>query len=236
MPRVSKIKWRDKDIKELQRLVKNFNAKISRVQKKDPSKAEFLPDKLKFKELKESIGTRAEFKRQLSTFKRFAQRGSEQLVTAPAGYQLTKFALKEAKEQTRILNIIKAKKRKRLELTPEKGVEAQLENLALRPRKFTLGKSREEFAKMEESLKRQLSTLEDEKALQNYRDNYIKAILELGAKGSPIIEKIKNLDNKTLFDISVQNPFLNIDFHYDDEFDVDSRVEQILSEWEFELQ
>lgn len=235
MPRVSKIKWRDKDVKELQRLVKNFNAKLSRVQRKKPGDVEFLPEKLTVKGVQAEVTTRAEFKRRISSFKRFAERGAEQVVTAPAGFKVTKFAVKEAKENTRILNIIKAKKRKKLGLTPEKGVESQIENLALKPRKFELGKSREAFEKMEETLKRQLSVAEDEKALQRYKDNYLKGIAELGGRESEILERIKALDNKTLFDLTVDNPKLTIDFHYDDEFSEDTRADEILAEWEFVL-
>lgn len=236
MPKQPNIKWRDKDVKELQRLVKNFNAKLNRIQRKKPEDVEFLPEKLTVKGLRSEISTRAEFKRQVSTFKRFAKRGAEEVVTAPAGFKLTKFAIAEAKNQTRIVNIIKAKKTERLELTPEKGVESQLENLSLRPRKFDLGKSRKAFEKMQETLKRQLSAFENEKALQSYRDNYLKSIAELGGREAEILEKIKGLSNQELFDLTVKNPKLTIDFHYDDEQTEDTRADQILTEWDFILQ
>lgn len=235
MPRVSKIRWRDKDVDELQRLVNNFNAKVTRAQKKNPENADLLPDKLKVRDLRKTITTRAEYKRQLSTINRFLQRGSEDIVTAPAGFKLTKYSIAEAKEQTRILNIKRAYERKRLGITPQKGVESQLENLALRAKKFNLGKSKKEFEKLQESLKRQLSAKQNEEALIRYKENYIKAIKELKDFGADELAIIEALDPRDLFERSVQNPKLVIDFHYDDEFDEQTRAEAILDEWRFEL-
>lgn len=66
MSKRSGIRWRDADNAELRRIVKNYNAKLSRTRKKLEAGGEILeasrlPHKASVKELREAIGTRREF-------------------------------------------------------------------------------------------------------------------------------------------------------------------------------
>ncbi len=76
------IKWSEADEKELKRVVRNYNDKINRLAKKNPKMKNALPDKLYSRdvaELKNSIVTRTDFKRELKALKRFSDRGSEDM-------------------------------------------------------------------------------------------------------------------------------------------------------------
>ena len=103
MPRYNKIQWRDSDEQELRRVVKNFNAKLARLEKKNPSEAKYLPkfakteiinneefvtftDRLSVSQLKELIHTRQDLKRELNALRRFSKRGAEQIIQIKKGY------------------------------------------------------------------------------------------------------------------------------------------------------
>ena len=64
-----RIKWRLQDRKTLARTVKNFNAKITRLEKKHPELKEFLPEKISVKDLKNNIETRQDFNRELKSLR-----------------------------------------------------------------------------------------------------------------------------------------------------------------------
>lgn len=76
MPRQPEIRWRESDLQELRRVVKNYNAKITRERNKllkeeKRYQAAQLPKKASVKELRQAIGTRKEFKQELSTLQNY---------------------------------------------------------------------------------------------------------------------------------------------------------------------
>lgn len=134
MSKQYKIKWKKSDNEELTKVVRNFNAKITRLAKKDPKNANALPDKVSVKELKELINTRKDLKRELNSLRRFSKRGQEELVKVPDNdYNLlvTKW---QRSDMNRRAGIINRKRKARLE---------HLENLQAtsrgKPLGYTLG-------------------------------------------------------------------------------------------------
>ena len=75
------IKWKQTDDKELAKVVRNFNNKISRITKKNPDLKNALPDKISVRQLKELINTRQDLKRELNALRRFSKRGAEEIIT-----------------------------------------------------------------------------------------------------------------------------------------------------------
>lgn len=74
------IRWRESDLKELRRLVKNYNAKITRQRDKliDQDKryqASQLPSKASVRELRQAIETRKDFNRELGNLQNFIDTG-----------------------------------------------------------------------------------------------------------------------------------------------------------------
>lgn len=115
MSREYPIKWRESDKKELSRLVKNFNAKIRRLEKKI-GPGEVLPETVSLRDLKKSILTRKEFNREVKALQRFTQRGSEKFVSVPDNdnnLKITKWQMKEMKslEKLELKRIEKQKER-----------------------------------------------------------------------------------------------------------------------------
>ena len=77
MSRKYKIRWQESDTQELARAVKNFNAKISRIEKKHPELKNALPEKMKVGELKNLINTRQDLKREINSLKRFTDKNNK---------------------------------------------------------------------------------------------------------------------------------------------------------------
>lgn len=93
------IKWSEADLKEAKRVLKNFNAKLARVEKKNPKAKNNLPkfskhgedeygnriveftDRLSLEQLQEMIYSRQDFNREINALKRFSRRGAENLIT-----------------------------------------------------------------------------------------------------------------------------------------------------------
>lgn len=68
------IRWTESDNAELKKTVKNFNAKISRLERQYPKIKNVLPEKVTVAQMKELIDTRQDFKRELKALKRFTDR------------------------------------------------------------------------------------------------------------------------------------------------------------------
>lgn len=71
------IQWSADDSKALQRAVKNYNAKITRISKNDPLSRGLLPDKVTVSDLRENIKTRKDFNREIKKLQSYSQRGGE---------------------------------------------------------------------------------------------------------------------------------------------------------------
>lgn len=68
------IRWTESDNAELKKTVKNFNAKISRLERQYPKIKNVLPEKVTVAQMKELIDTRQDLKRELKSLKRFTDR------------------------------------------------------------------------------------------------------------------------------------------------------------------
>lgn len=88
---------------EINRVVKNFNQKITRLEKQN---RELLPSKTTTKEIKNSITTKRELNQKLRELKQFSQKGIENVITTRGGVTTTKYELQK-------LRSIQAKLKKR---------------------------------------------------------------------------------------------------------------------------
>ena len=110
------IKWTDADNRELRKAVKNFNAKISRLEKKvDKRSLHALPERVTVKQMRELISTRNDLKRELNSLKRFSQKGAEEFVTLPDNEYNTTITKWERNEISRRTAVINRKRKARYE-------------------------------------------------------------------------------------------------------------------------
>ena len=85
MSRQNNIRWRESDLKELRRLTKNYNAKITRQREKliredRRYEASQLPSKASVRELREAIETRRDFNAELRNMQNFIDTGTKFIV------------------------------------------------------------------------------------------------------------------------------------------------------------
>lgn len=200
MSRQPQIRWRESDKQELKRVVRNFNAKIRRLQKKDPSKIlnalpknisvnkNALPEMITERQLMDLIHTRADLNRELNRLKRFSKKGAEKIVLVPNNDNNIQVTNWQKVEMNRMRAVVNRKREERLELIRKTQVHGQgytLGQLAmgsqaeqeLRPASsFTRSMGYKDMMKKYLSLRKESqSQFYTEKDYQ-VRENYIKGL------------------------------------------------------------
>lgn len=94
------IRYDKKINKEINRIIKNFNQKIARLEKEG---RELLPEKITKQDIKESVHTRAQLKQKLKELKSFSKRGAEDVITTSGGVNISKYELENLKKQTAVV-------------------------------------------------------------------------------------------------------------------------------------
>ena len=160
MSRTYNIRWTENDSKELSRAVKNFNAKVRRLEKKYAGQDVVLPEKVSVKELQNVIGTRRDLQRELKSLQRFSKRGAEEIVEAPITENTIRLTKWQRTEMNRLKGIINAQRKTRYDMV----VDIQMEH-----RNKPLGYSVGEFGGMRQQ---ELNALEPVKAFTEKMDKY----------------------------------------------------------------
>ena len=214
MSKYHKIRWTEQDSKEISRIVKNFNSKITRLAKKNPEIANILPEKVSSKQLKEMINTRQDLHRELNALKRFSKKGAEKIVTVPD----TEYDLKTTKwqkvEMNRRVGIINRRRKERLERLQEVEMTSRGKSLGYTRGQLGMGKATEVALQPLTAFFRTMGNTDLKKRWQSIlvqsqsdyftkkdyqlRDNYIKSLVENYNENniSDIIETIENMDIK----------------------------------------
>lgn len=212
MSRRHKINWRESDNRELNRVVKNFNAKISRLAKKNPQLQNVLPEKVSASQLKELINTRQDLNRELNALKRFSKRGAEEIVSVPDNdynLQTTKW---QRTEINRRIGIINRRRKERLERLSNFEATSRGQELGYKRADIGMGKATEvSLSPMrgftqrmnQRDLKMKWKSIMQESQSDYFterdyrlRNNYIKALTENFNINDieDIIEEIENMD------------------------------------------
>ena len=87
---------------EIDRTIRNFNAKIRRLEKLNRDLV--LPEKIKKKDFTENIENRRDLKYKLKDIQKFSQRGMEEAVELKDGYYISKYEIELLKNQKRRLS------------------------------------------------------------------------------------------------------------------------------------
>lgn len=93
------IRYDKKINSEINRVIKNFNQKISRLEKENNQL--ILPNKITKQELKENVHTRKELKRKLQELKRYSERGIEKTIILDSGVAISKYDYQNLKIEAR---------------------------------------------------------------------------------------------------------------------------------------
>lgn len=226
MARQYNIRWSDKDEREIQRVVKNFNAKVKRVNISEPFLRNERPETIRYKDIRNMVQTRQDLNRSLNKLKRFSRRNSEDIRETQGGVITTQWQFKEAVIMQRVITTKRRKKREGI----DSYQQLETESLFDKPK---VGDIKERgFKQFVSSLEKEImSRFDDEKKIL-YLKNYIKAIGdELGIYGNDIISYVKSIPLDTFIIQSLGNPFLRIEFIYTEE-EKREIAQAILEEWQ----
>ena len=83
---------------EINRTIRNFNNKITRLNKLE--QGYILPQKITKQGLKDSVYTRTELKRKLNELQRFSKRGAEETVVTASGFATSRYELENLKRES----------------------------------------------------------------------------------------------------------------------------------------
>lgn len=243
MSRKSKIRWRDSDTQELQRIINNYNNKLYRLKKNHPEMVDYLPQRMTKKDAIQSIETRADFNRLAKSLQRFSKRGAEKAVTSSRGAKATQWEVDEFRRKQQIENARRTRERKAIE---EKEVKiagrgtgktraemGSIKENELKPsRKKFDNMSQKEWELASKNMDRLLNaTVREERRLQ-MRENYLKGLTENGfLDDAPDLEKyIRGIDIDTFYE-TVQTDETATFFFYKDPIAYKSRLDTLIDTW-----
>ena len=92
------IRYNKELVSKINKTVRNYNAKINRLQKINPSLA--LPEKVTATSIKNISENRNELNRNLEKLKRFSKRGAEETIILPSGDFISVYELRELKRES----------------------------------------------------------------------------------------------------------------------------------------
>ena len=196
------IKWKKGDYIKLGQAVSKFNKKINELQKEENKL--YLPEKIDYRDLKDTILTRNELNRKINSLKGFLKEDAESKITTDAGAEITKWEYGELKKERRraisslqeeLSQELNINKKYRAGFTTAK--QGQIEDTIASLNKLTKTTGYE-FKRVKERIHRRGKTDYSLYRQSIYRDNYYKAL-----------EGIKNFKNyevlKEKLD-SIKNP------------------------------
>lgn len=242
MSRKYNIRWTSNDENELRKAVRNYNAKITRLEKKDPSNKNALPEKVSVRQMKELIETRKDLNRELASLKRFTKRTvrkdskktPQDLVELPGNDYNLKITRWQKEEMSKRAAYINRKRKKRLEeqqdielksrgkplgyTKSQIGMGKQEEN-SLKPIKpFTRSMTRKDLKKkMEVLLKESQSNYWDKRDLL-LKENYIKSLEDNFSPNEikDITDKIREMDYKDFKKVyDEEDDLFDYSYHHD---------------------
>lgn len=200
----------------LKKTVKNYNAKITRMEKQGLP----TPDKISYKEIIQKFETGRNVNDTLQFMQAFNERGGYEVVKLENGIEITRAELNKIRKQLEIVNQRRAEQRQKIG-EPEPGNLAQMGRM----RDVNLMPKRDITEISREHLKRYITTLDKQtepdyylrKNIQ-YRDNYI-SMLRRNFGDDPrtedAIKYIMSLDLDDFITASLGSDYLFILFYRD---------------------
>lgn len=196
--------------REINRVVSNFNSKIKRLEKSERDL--LLPEKVSIRELKKSVTSRSELRRQLASLSRYSRRGAEETIRTLGGVELSRYELDETIRETRRIKASLTRQINRISnITPtvfgvrqsatysQMGLE-QLSNL--KARRQTLETDIKKLNKIDyKDFKKQLQLNKQKEKYRSeiFMSNYIdKMLFNLGYFIGYDKDKIKEIKDKLM--------------------------------------
>lgn len=241
MARRSDIRWTRADTSRLSWAVRKFNAAIDAAIEADPEKAELLPDKLDYKDIRSKIDTRQDLKREMNKLERIHREGATDIVRNEQGVVTTAYDVNEVMIQVRTINVFRAKKRKEIANIPAKSrgkdlgynvptMGTEMSN-AYKPKKFNFTEMKKKDWKAFKAVVEKMSAPEyDTNRIALMMDNYFKAIDHVFGKNTfseKLKAKIRSLGIDKFMEIYTADSEAKFDFVYSTE-DISRKLRDVV--------
>lgn len=250
MPKRYNIKWRDDDSERLTKAVKNFNAKITRLEKKDPTNKNALPERVSARQLKELIDTRQDLNREINALQRFTRRGAEEIISVPENDYNLKITKWQKEEMTRRTAVINQRRTRRLKQLQETEMKSGGEKLGYTVGQFGMGKAEEVSLKPLKAFTNKMNTADLKKKYRHIqkesqdlyfdrkdeqlRQNYINALRQGYNEEdiADIIEEIEDMDfNDFYSEFQAEGGTMEWAYPPKKSAEYQGYVEQLRSQW-----
>ena len=200
------IRYDKKLNQEINKTIRNFNQKISRLEKQE---RDLLPSKITKKDLKGSVKNRNELTRKLKELQRFSKRGAEEIITTRGGVRLTRYDLSNLKRETTRLKRNVTRELKRLEIEQPKvfgkkqgfsfaemGDDLYLNLKATREKlnKKINDLTTEQFTRFKKFIDR--LDMDPEEKYGDFKRRYLDMLTKLGYYTGYDLEKLAIIENK----------------------------------------
>lgn len=232
----SKIRWREEDKRKLQKAVKNFNAKITRVSKAHPDLAAIQPARRSAKEMEERLKqmTRQDYNRTIKALQRYSTKGAERERVTQAGVKTSKWQLDQMRYDLQYINNRRERKRKALNAEPGSGLMYRLadENL-YKIKDNAQSANMQDFIKFSRMLEEKLFNESDPVALGRYHQNMLDAIAAQFGEESSVYKAVQGMSDEAVFNLSWKfSEKFSFEFIYDRNISMVDRETAVITELE----
>lgn len=230
MARTGRIKWARGDAKKVANLVRQFNAKITRITKKNPSIANALPERMNSQAIQQMYSqlTRKDFNRWVASTMRFLRKGAEETVTTKAGVSTTRWQLNEIRYNLNAINAERRKRMERLQPSTTKGTMGAIKELELQPRR-NLAQSipTQYWDRYVRGIEKQVLSSYIGEKMELYKENYKKAIVNELGNQEELLAIVDSIPTATLAEAYASDPDLQIGYIYYD-IDIEDKVANLV--------
>lgn len=232
MAKATGIRWKPGEKEEITREIRRYNERRRRAIKKNPDLINTIPT-MPPKQTVAKITTRKELKNLQAEIKLSGKKNAFELVKV-GDIKVTRYELAVQKRRLKQLNLQRAAKRRKANVSTEKGTMGTIQQNSLLPKKLSKPKSRTEWEKFVQSVEKQIATGYDSAKDVLYRGNYYAAFLETYglANATELMEMLEKLTAEEIVDAMYKNPILNIEFLYNEREEWESEhYEDVIEAW-----
>ena len=246
------MRWSNADEELLRKTINNFNAKIWRIRRKNPSYDDFpdytekyLPQTLTAEDvraIRDMIYSRNDFNKIVNRYQRFSRKGAEEPVKTKRSGKMTKWMENEITIGNRTRNQIRANKKEELGEKPltsrgepvggKRKEQGDVWQEYLNPVEFDIQN------KSNEELKRTLSAIDSEIfdsnrliGMQSYKDNYLTTMDNFGYPPA-LITLVESIPVDLFYETTITDTDATIEFLYWEDYqEYQYKVQALYSLW-----
>lgn len=236
MGRRSNIKWREKDSKKIESIVRQFNRKIRKIAKKTPDIASIQPKLASARELKSKLKQydRNYYNKTVAKMERYLRNGAEMPYTTKEGVNTTLWQKKEIDNAFKSINAQRRKEVEKYNPSIYTGTTGSIEGANLLPRKNTVESIKpRNWEKFVENIENQMLGETAEQRQSKYKKNFLHAVEVTIGKDSRLYKLLESTPMDKLYQYYFTEPLLQISFTSDPK-DADE-IEQIMLDRLLEL-